>query len=164
MTPDWLREAESAGEGWGDFTGDDADGSAADVSMLAQLLIDQTDRVGGNRKSYAFAAARLRGDHGVHADDLAIDIDQRPAGVAGIDGRVGLQINHRSGAVDLALGGADDAHGHRVFKAERAAKCESKLADVHLVGVGQFERRQIGSFHLEQGKIGQRVAPQNPGG
>ena len=53
---------------------------------------------------------------------------------------------------------------HRVLKAEGAAKGESKLADMHLVGVGQVERRQAGGFDLEQGKIGECVAPQNLGG
>jgi hypothetical protein len=97
-------------------------------------------------------------NHGIHADDLASDIDQRSTGVAGIDGRVGLQIDHRSGAVELALRRADDAQGHSVFKAERAAEGQSKLADMHLIGVRQFERRQVGGLHLEQSKIGQRMS------
>ena len=133
------------------------------MSPLAQLLIDKANHIRGNRKAYSLAAAGLRDNHGVHADDIATYVDQRSTGVAGIDGGVGLQIDHGSGAVELALCRTDHAQSHCVLKAERATKCKCKLTDMHLVGVRQSERRQIGGFHLEQSNIGQRVAPKNLG-
>jgi len=134
------------------------------MAVAAQLIVDLANGVGGNGESDTFTAAGLRGDHGVHADDFACDVDQWAAGVSGIDGRIGLQISHGSIVIELALRGTDDSEGDGVFKAERTAEGESKLADMHLIGVGKLERGEIGGFHLEQGEIGEGVAAEDFGG
>src|SRR5258708_7820638 len=46
--------------------------------------------VHGNREADALRAAGAREDRGVDADQAAVDVDQRAAGVARIDRRVGL--------------------------------------------------------------------------
>ena len=69
----------------------DADGSANDfVAGGDQLVIDADERVGRHREADTLRASGLGVDGGVHADDLAGHVDQRAAGVAGVDGRVGL--------------------------------------------------------------------------
>ena len=75
----------------------------------------------------------LRVDHRVDADDAAFDVEQRPAGVAGIDRGVGLdeigegaaRFLRRNGTAE----GGDDAGGDRAAEAERIADGDDGLAD-----------------------------------
>ena len=53
-------------------------------------LITPRTRFTGNREADAFDAEILGQHRGVDADEFAIGIDQRAAGVADVDGRVGL--------------------------------------------------------------------------
>src|SRR3546814_15935002 len=46
--------------------------------------------IAGNRKADTHVAARRREDHSVVADQIATQVDQRAAGVAGVDRGVGL--------------------------------------------------------------------------
>jgi len=56
--------------------------------LVAELGVDLARHVGGNRE----ADARVAGDdRRVDADDLALHVDERPAGVARIDRGVGLK-------------------------------------------------------------------------
>ena len=48
------------------------------------------DHVDWDREADADVAAGARDDRGVDADELAVQVDERAAGVAGIDRRVGL--------------------------------------------------------------------------
>src|SRR5256885_13381251 len=63
----------------------------------------------------------------------SVEVHQRAAAGAGVDGRVGLQkvldANGRSEAHLAALPGADDAVRHRLAQAERAADRQHPLAD-----------------------------------
>ena len=82
----------------------------------------------------------------VDADDLAGAVDQRAAGVAGVDRRVGLDGVDDGGVVlggaggDGPAGGADDPVGDRVGQPERGADRHRDVADLHLVGVGEGGR------------------------
>ena len=49
--------------------------------------------IGGNREAYSLRAARARIDRRVDANEPAGHIDQRTAGIAGINRRVGLDDN-----------------------------------------------------------------------
>ena len=88
----------------------DADGAAGDlVAGSDQVVVDLDDGVGGHGEAHALIAARLGEDGGVDADDLAVHVQQRAAGVAGVDGRVGLDevLELAAGAlVDGAVLGA----------------------------------------------------------
>ena len=81
-------------------------------------------------------------DSHVHADDLALDVHQRSAGVAGIDDGVGLQVVHLAVA-QVTVAGADDALGDRAAEAEGIADGEDDLADLHLVGVAKREGGEV---------------------
>jgi hypothetical protein len=70
----------------------DAEPAAARLAELLQLIDDHRHRVGGHREADADRAAGRRDDRRVHADDLAVHVEQRAARVALVDGRVGLQI------------------------------------------------------------------------
>ena len=82
-------------------------------------------------------------------------VEQRPAGVAGIDGRVGLDGVFNGRAVGVADGadGADDAAGHGAAEAEGIADGIDLLADVELRGVGQRDGLQIGRVDLQQRQV-----------
>ena len=65
---------------------------------------------------------------------MAFVIDQRAAGVAGVDGGVGLdEVFDLLDAQPAAAGGADDALRHRLADAEGIADGEHDVADLNLV-------------------------------
>jgi len=94
--------------------------------------------VDGDREADADVAAALAVDRAVDADHLTADVEQRPAGVAGIDGRVGLnEIVVRPGSDRPSLG-ADDAGGDGLAETERIADREHPIADAQIVAVRQL--------------------------
>ena len=73
----------------------------------------------------------------VDPDHLAARVDQRPAAVAEIDGRVGLDVVVQARVEQLAADEADHPDGHGVHVAERVADGADPLADPQVVGVAQ---------------------------
>ena len=71
-----------------------------------------------------------RDDGRVHADDLAVHVEQRTAGVALVDGGVGLQVVVVGTGVDVALLGGDDADRDRAAEPERIADRHDPVADL----------------------------------
>ena len=57
------------------------------------LVHYESNDVAGNGKAETFATARLRENQGVDTDEAPVDVDQRSAAVAGINGCVSLEIN-----------------------------------------------------------------------
>src|ERR1043166_4179408 len=74
--------------------------------LLANLPVYGLHDVAGNGETQPLAAAGLRQNERVDPDDVAIRINQRPSAVAGIDGCVGLHVDHGVVWLDLAGGGA----------------------------------------------------------
>ena len=110
------------------------DGAAAD-----ELVHDVLRHVGGDGEADPDVAARGREDLRVDADQLAARVDERAAGVALVDGRVGLEEVLEAAVADArrASLGADDAHGDGLADAERVADGERDVADAHAVGVAE---------------------------
>ncbi len=78
-----------------------------------QVVHDAAHEVARHREADALIAAALREDRGVDPDQLAARVDQRPARVAGIDRRVGLdEILVRRDADVAAAERADDTQRH----------------------------------------------------
>ena len=74
---------------------------------------------------------------------LPVEIDQRAAGIARIDGGVGLDEELVVADADLrARQRRDDAVRHRLPDAERIADGEHHVAHLQRVGIGEFERRE----------------------
>ncbi len=85
-------------------------------------------------------------------------IDQRAAGVAGIDRRVGLdEVFHLLDSEAPAAGGADDSGGHRLADAERIANRQHDVADLDLAGVGQRQSGKIRAVDLQHGNVRARI-------
>jgi len=98
-------------------------------------------------------AAEENVSHVGHADHLAGQIEQRTAGVAGIDVGVGLDI---CDPFEGPVPGANDAVGDGPLEAHRVADCEDVLAgpdaidvseigglDLRIADILDFQQRQI---------------------
>jgi hypothetical protein len=102
------------------------------------------DHFRGHGEADADRAAAARIDRRVDADEAAVEGDQRTAGVARIDRRVGL--NEEVEVADAGLGarqGRNDAAGDRLADAEGVADGKHQVAHLGLVGVLEFESRQV---------------------
>ena len=83
-------DAELLAHALGDVLHDDAQAAADDLALFPELGDDLLGHVGGDGEADADVPAGRREDVAVDADDLAPHVDQRAAGVAPVDGRVGL--------------------------------------------------------------------------
>ena len=95
--------------------------------------------------------------HVGHADDLAPQVEERAAGVAGIDLRRGLQIER---ALHLPGLRADDAFGDGAFESQRAADGEDAFAHAQNLRVSERdegELRRLLVLDLQQREIGELV-------
>src|SRR5262249_42137329 len=115
----------------------DAQVAAADDAAGHQLIDDGLAQVAGDGQPDALEAAGAALDGRVDADHLALEADQRPAGVAGVDGRVGLQevlVHVHPQGPRLA---GDDAVRHRAGQAEGGADGQDAVPDLHRPAVAQ---------------------------
>ena len=95
-------------------------------------------QVGGNGETDPDIAAGARIDRGVDAGQFAIRGDQRAAGIAGIDGGVGL--DEELIIIGRALGAGqrrDDAHGHGLSDAKRVADRQHQIAHLDRIAVAE---------------------------
>ena len=122
--------------------------------------------VNGNSKAHARAGARVALDERVDAHQLTVVVDERAAGVARVDGGIGL--NH-VGIDGVTAGRAHgrgtierrhDTRGDRLLVAERRADRHNPLANVELGGVANFDRRELGGvgvLELDDGQVARGV-------
>ena len=137
---------------------------ADDRAALDQLRRDIHGHVDRDREADSFAAAGTAGDRRVDADDLALEVHERAAAVAGIDGRVGLQEVLKADAVvaqfEIAAAfRADDAIGDRMAQAEGAAHRQDEIADVDLVAVADAGGDEAVARHGHDGDVSFRIGP-----
>ena len=128
------------------------------TALLPPLAEATTTRtmLAGMAKPMPLRAARAREDRGVDADEPAAEIDQRAAGIAGIDGGVGLDEELIVADADLcARDRRDDAVRHGLADAERIADREHQVADLQLVGIAEVEHREalVGALEAQHGEI-----------
>ena len=100
-------------------------------------------------------------DRDVDADHLAIDVEQRAAGVARVDAGVGLDqvvVPLRAAHLHVAVEGRHDAAGHGVLVAIGIAKGEHRLPD-HQVGrrADRDHGERLVVLDLDHREIGSRV-------
>ena len=138
----------------GDVLPGHADVAAPDAALLDQPAGDELGRLAADGEADAL---RRGDDRGVDADDLAARVEQRAAGVAGIERRVGLQdvVDQPAGAGgEGAAERADDAGGDGVVEAERIADGDGDLADADFAGIGEAEVVQVGQIDAQDGEVG----------
>ena len=98
---------------------DAGDGAALDLAELDQVVHHVPREVARDGEADALVAAGLAEDGGVDADELAARVDQRAAGVARVDGGVGLDevLVGREPPFEAAPGRADDAERDGLIRA-----------------------------------------------
>ena len=140
------------------------DPAAMGGTELAQLPDHVLGQIGRYGKADTDRAAGGRKDGGVHTDHRAVHVEQRSAGIAAIDRRVGLnEIVIRSG-IDIAVARRNDARRHGGAEAERIADRHHPVAYPCLVRIAEFRGRQrLRRLHLEKRQIGLVVAPDQLG-
>ncbi len=109
------------------------------LAELKQLPVDLHGAVDRDGEADPRAAAVHRC---VDADQLAVDVEQRPAAVARVDRRVGLDevvVGPALGA-DHALDGRDNPGGDGVAQPEGVADGDHRLADHQVVGAAHLHR------------------------
>src|ERR1019366_1732224 len=160
-----LFLAEGLGHGRRDVLRDDPQIGARHFPVLEYLVHDRAGQVHGNGETDALIAfGTVREDGGIDADQFTAMVDQRSAGVAGGDGRVGLdEVFVGFNAQVGATGGADNSHGHGFADAEGIADRESVVADLDLGRVADHDGRQSGSVDLEDGDIGLGIGADDAG-
>src|SRR5262245_10422061 len=123
-----------AGDVWIDEIDAAAKRTPVDHAVLDELAHDLLREVRRNGEADAFVPAGPRVDHAVDADELAARVDQRPAGVAGVDGRVSLN-EVRDAAALCPSDGRDDAERHRAAQLERVANRQNPLRNPELARI-----------------------------
>ena len=134
-------------------------------SILPSSFEPRDDRLDGvdrhGEADAGVAAAAVGGDLRVDADDAALGVEQRAAGVAGVDRGVGLDHagdREAVGRLDVAVERGDDAAGDGALEAERAADGDRRLAGVEVAGVGERERLDaaldLALVDVEQREVG----------
>src|SRR5690606_25440336 len=125
----------------------DAQPRPLEAARLDQHRHDAAHDVRGDGKADAAVGRLARGaDLRVHADHLSAQVEQRPAGVAGVDRRVRLDdlrdavAAHDAAGRDAAPRGADDPGAHAAAQAEGVADGDHPLAGPYVIRVAQRDR------------------------
>ncbi len=108
--------------------------------------------------------AGRRVDGGIHPDHLAAHVEQRAAGIAAVDGGIGLDEVVERPLADVPPAGGDDAGGDRAAKAEGIADGDHPIAYLGGVGIAELHggQRPVGP-HPQQGEIGARIGAHHLG-
>ena len=149
----------------------DARKRGAHVRMHRRFAVD--DLVGNvlgvvnrNGKAHARAGARIALDERVDAHELAVVVDKRAAGVARVDGGIGLD---HVGVDSVAAGRAHgrgaiqrrhNARRDRLFVTEGRANRHDPLAHVELGGITDLDRRELGGvgvLELDDGQVARGI-------
>ena len=134
----------------------------AEVAALGNAGLDERDRhrarqVDRNRK--ADAGARFRAaDGGVDTDHLPVEVDQRTAAVARIDGGIGLDEILVIGQSHLgALFRADNALGHGLFQSTGISDGDHGFPHFDRVRIAQFGQGQVLGVDLQHRQVRRRI-------
>jgi hypothetical protein len=124
-----LLQAETVGELRRHRLGLHTKPAARHRSFVAKLGHHGFHCVGGDCESDPDRAARRREDHGVDADDSALQVEARTAGVALVDRRIDLDQMIVCLGADVALARRHDAGRHRAAEPERIPDGKHPVAD-----------------------------------
>ena len=136
--------------------------------MLDDLIENRLCGAHRNRKTDALCALGIgaasicgrgtRIDRGVDADQFAERVDQRASGIAGVDRGVGLDEILVGRHLELASGGADDAHRDCLAESDRVADRKHDITDVCAGVVRHRDRGQLGGADFKHREVGFHVA------
>src|SRR5450830_1575920 len=112
-----LAQTEGFGQRLIDLLHRYAQTATRDLAMLQQLLFNLHGYINRNRERQTLIAAGLDVDLRIDANHIALQIEQRTARIAGIDGDVGLNERHVIVVRQTTRLGADDTGRSRIVKA-----------------------------------------------
>ncbi len=162
QSPVRRAQSKAVGDRVVDVLDADAEPAPSDLMELTQLIDDRHHAVRRSRKTDADRSPRRREDGCVDADDVAIHVEQRAAGVPLVDGSVGLQVIVVGAAVDVAIASRHDPRRHRPAQSKRIADRHHGVADAHLAAVAEFHRLQrLVGFHLQYRDVDLAVLAQH---
>ena len=100
---------------------------AVHVAVAPQLRADQFDEGAGNGEADGLAAPRLGQDKRITPTISPGGIDERATAIAGVDGRISLNIDEGAVGSRLPRHRTHYAHAHGVAETEAAAEGEYHL-------------------------------------
>ena len=157
-------DVEAVGDVVGHLLDAHAEPAAAGLAELAKLIDDGDRGLGRHREADADRAARRRDDRRVDADHLALEIEQRAAGIAAIDGGVGLDVVVVRTGIDVAIARRHDAGGDGAAEAERIADRDHPFAEPQPVGIAERNRgERMLRLHPQQCEVDLGVASEDFG-
>jgi hypothetical protein len=131
-----------------------ADVAAHDATFVAQALHHVAREIRRNGEANALVSATSAENRRVDAQQAPLGIDQCAAGVAHVNGCIGLdKILVINDAHAAATNGADDPHGDRLPKAERIADRQHYVAGPRFLAVGKRNRGQIVLVDFQQRNV-----------
>ncbi len=110
------------------------------IGLALELGDDRLGERGGDCETDPDRAAGGREDRRIDADDLAVHVEHRPAGIAAIDRGVGLQEIVIGAGVDVALAGRQDARRDAAAEPEWIADRQHPVADARRIAVAPGRR------------------------
>ena len=160
-------QAERIGQGGVDRFEGYAEKTPADPSIGDDIIHYLSCQVDRNGEAVPDKPPILRCDRRVHADDFALEINQSAAGVAGVDGGVGLdEVFHAERVrydIQVAAQGADNSGGDGGTQAERRADRHHPLSDSDLVGVAHRRGGEVFGVDLDDRHVRKRIRADQPG-
>ena len=135
-----------------DILDHDTEPAAADLLAALELGDDVVGEVAGHGEADALAGSD---DGGIDADDLTLHIQKGTAGVAGVNGAVGLQEVVKGAGVDAAALGRKNAGGDGMVKTEGVADGEEPFADLQVCGAAELQEGQLlVHVNLQESEVG----------
>ena len=120
----------------------DAEVGTGHPPLVDQLVADPAGQVDRHGEGDPVVPPTPRRDGGVDAHHLSLQVHQRAATVARVDGRVGLQEVFPLGDIRASPLRRDDARCHRRVQPERAADGQHPVTHLDHVAVAQRESWQ----------------------
>src|SRR5215831_11623575 len=152
-------EFELAHQGRSGIIEGDPELSPADIARFEDMIHDGTDHVDGNRKADAGIGVARAHERGVDADQIAAEIDKRAAGMAWIEGGIGLdEILVLLDADVGAVQSADYPGSHGLADLEWIADGEHEVADLDLVGIADGNSGEVLGGNLDDRNDGIRIS------
>ena len=133
------------------------------LAVLQELLPDAARHVHRNGKADADAATAA-GNGGVDGDELALQVDEGAAGIAGIDGRVDLNEVLENLVADVgAHQRTHDPHGCGALQPERTADRDDDVPDLQVIGIAERHEWEVRGIDPQKRHVRSHVGPDQPG-
>ena len=143
------------GSGRGEVDADESDKWSHDTAVLDQTIYNRDGHGGTDGESYSLSLAQYSR---AYPDDLSVQVDQRTAAVALVDGGVCLNqiIKPTSLGVDGAPSSADNSQGNRrpSLQGQSVAQCHHPVSHLEIIGGPEGCGGQILCIYPDNSQVG----------